>query len=202
MKNVLIYILVFCMLIPFNACKKGSDDPFISLRSRNQRLIGKWKIIESIRIKDRIEVYNYGLSGDNFTDKWNFKDNIGTLDRLYFHERDTLPFEGESSIEFNSDGTLLYKERYIVSTYEDDLTTDGNWTWRQTAKSKYSLEITDIPGLGFGNIFEGGILNLQRLSHGEITLESTTNHIYIDPKNNGDGTKIKKTVFYRLERVK
>ncbi|MEY5035195.1 MAG: hypothetical protein RLZZ110_212 [Bacteroidota bacterium] len=202
MKNVLLSILVFCMLIPFNACKKGDDDPFISLRSRNQRLIGKWKIIESHRTKERIEVYNYGLSGDTFTDKSNFKDNKGTFAQLFYHEWISHSYEGEAIIEFKSDGTLLYKERYIVSTYGEDLTTDGNWTWRQTAKSKYSLEITDIPGLGFGEIFEGGILNLQRLSHGEITLESTTKHIIIDPKNNGDGTKINKTVFYRLERVK
>jgi len=43
MKNNFILLMVVLFATPlFNSCKKGSEDPFISLRSRASRLKGEW----------------------------------------------------------------------------------------------------------------------------------------------------------------
>lgn len=48
MKKILTYASLALILtgstLSFNSCKKGKDDPFLSFRSRNSRLIGKWKL--------------------------------------------------------------------------------------------------------------------------------------------------------------
>jgi len=63
------------------------------------------------------------------------------------------------------------------------------------------LEISDNQGIGLGTIFDGGILNLQRLSHNDITLESTTSSSGSNPTT-GETDKITTTTFCRLEREK
>jgi len=45
MKRVLIFLALCSTIgIVINSCKKGADDPFFSLRSRDTRLVGIWKI--------------------------------------------------------------------------------------------------------------------------------------------------------------
>jgi len=48
MKTKKYILLVMSIIFIFNSCKKGVDDPFISFRSRDNRLIGKWKLEEII----------------------------------------------------------------------------------------------------------------------------------------------------------
>jgi hypothetical protein len=45
MKKVIYYIVLSMVIsIVMPACKKGEDDPFISLRSRKSRVAGEWKV--------------------------------------------------------------------------------------------------------------------------------------------------------------
>lgn len=41
-------ILAFCAIfaLPFQSCKKGEDDPFLSFRSRKARVVGEWTVKE------------------------------------------------------------------------------------------------------------------------------------------------------------
>ncbi len=51
-RKILIAILLLGMIVP--ACKKGDEDPFLSLRTRKNRLTGDWKV-------EQYEKYsNYG----------------------------------------------------------------------------------------------------------------------------------------------
>jgi hypothetical protein len=44
-KNFVFVVLVlFGTILSFNSCKKGENDPFLSLSSRKARLIGEWKL--------------------------------------------------------------------------------------------------------------------------------------------------------------
>ncbi|HBS85416.1 MAG: hypothetical protein A2W91_16540 [Bacteroidetes bacterium GWF2_38_335] len=48
MKKILTYILVAMIIAPvLNSCKKGEDDPFLSLKSRDGRLEGEW-VLKSV----------------------------------------------------------------------------------------------------------------------------------------------------------
>lgn len=186
--------------MPTTGCKKGSDDPAISFRSRNQRLVGKWKIIESN--KSRVRTFLYPGTVDTATTRYAFIDSKGTVSVLMSGQPSNITaFEGSASIEFKADGTLTYTERHNASMDWIERIADGYWTWRKTAKSKYTLEISDNQGIGLGTIFDGGILNLQRLSHNDITLESTTSSSGSNPTT-GETDKITTTTFCRLEREK
>jgi len=52
---ILITIVVTQCL--FNSCRKGEEDPFLSLRSRDKRLIGKWELVEEKH--DTIKTINH-----------------------------------------------------------------------------------------------------------------------------------------------
>jgi len=200
MKNTWPLILIALFLMPTTGCKKGSDDPAISFRSRNQRLVGKWNIIESN--KSRVRTFLYPGTVDTATTRYAFNDSKGTVAVLMSGQPSNITaFEGSASIEFKADGTLTYTERQNASMEWIERVTDGYWTWRKTAKSKYTLEISDNQGIGLGTIFDGGILNLQRLSHNDITLEFTTSSSGSNPTT-GETDKITTTTFCRLEREK
>lgn len=44
MKKLLISALILMLVVPFSGCKKGEEDPGISLRSRDSRVEGTWKL--------------------------------------------------------------------------------------------------------------------------------------------------------------
>ncbi len=45
MKNILIAFAASALVMPlFNGCKKGENDPAISLKSRTSRVTGEWKV--------------------------------------------------------------------------------------------------------------------------------------------------------------
>ncbi|NSW46420.1 MAG: hypothetical protein HPY79_11460 [Bacteroidales bacterium] len=60
-KLVSIFSLFLVMAFIYSGCRKGEEDPWLSLRSRNQRLIGKWKLVEEkkIDIDEKNYYYNY-----------------------------------------------------------------------------------------------------------------------------------------------
>ncbi|MBD78400.1 MAG: hypothetical protein CL840_05740 [Crocinitomicaceae bacterium] len=56
MKNLLLILAVVAAL---SACKKGENDPFISLKTRKGRLSGDWKVTHAVySINDTVWTYN------------------------------------------------------------------------------------------------------------------------------------------------
>lgn len=112
MKKVKIALLVlFATVFILPACKKGPDDPFLSLRSRRDRLCsGKW----SLSSGTKIDSYVGGI-----TTTYTYNGTLCTESGTYFN------------------GTYSYTETYAFSkngTYEYDLnngnisiTNKGNW---------------------------------------------------------------------------
>ena len=116
----------------FNSCRKGEDDPWISLRSRNNRVIGKWKL----------EEYTYKKE---YTSKYSYNNNVN--DNKTSVTRDTLitnTFQSEILTEntVNSySNKWNYKEYDSNSNsflpYENTDCNNGNYT----KKYKYSIEL-------------------------------------------------------------
>jgi hypothetical protein len=65
MKRVLLVLLIAIIAIPtFQSCKKGENDPAISLRSRKARLVGEWKLSQgTVEKKIGSNVLNYAFDG-------------------------------------------------------------------------------------------------------------------------------------------
>jgi len=65
MKRVLLVLLVALIAIPtFQSCKKGADDPAISLKSRKARLVGEWDLSKGTLTKNN----NGTLSTETYTE--------------------------------------------------------------------------------------------------------------------------------------
>lgn len=45
-KTFFLLALSLFLILPFQSCKKGEDDPFISFRSRKARVVGEWTVKE------------------------------------------------------------------------------------------------------------------------------------------------------------
>lgn len=104
----------------FTSCRKGEDDPFLSFRSRNARLSGKWELVESSK--------RYEQREDLKIIATTFKLNGGTMEVIQSQlGRPNLigEFDYSERIEFDKDGTYDHEikeegERYINR---------GNWMW-------------------------------------------------------------------------
>lgn len=62
MKKTISIIILSVLVIPFiiTSCKKGENDPFLSLKSRNARLVGEWKVAESTITSNSSDSYDGG----------------------------------------------------------------------------------------------------------------------------------------------
>lgn len=202
MKHTWLLLLIALLLMPTTGCKKGSDDPVISFRSRNQRLVGKWKIVECNISETEIVILPGGFSADTSVTITTFKDNKAIRTIIWRNNpASQIPFEGLANIEFKSDGTLNYTERSNFTSYWNESTTSGFWSWQKTAKRKYTIDISDFQNKGLGVIFVGGIFKIKQLSSNQITLESS-NDDFISYPDSRESKQFSTTTFCQLEREK
>jgi hypothetical protein len=202
MKNTWLLILIALILMPISACKKGSDDPAISFRSRNQRLIGKWKIVECNISETEFVMLPGGFSCDTSITTTTFKDNKAIRSISWRNNPATIiPFEAFANIEFKSDGTLNYTEGSHLTVYWVEHAVSGFWSWQNTAKRKYTIEISAFNDKGLGDVFVEGIFKIKQLSYDQITLESS-NKLFFDYPDSRESSHFTTTTFCRLEREK
>jgi len=63
-KIMILSMLLIGATVILNSCKKGEDDPFITLHSRKARLTGEWKLTEmSLAITNRQDNGSSTVSG-------------------------------------------------------------------------------------------------------------------------------------------
>jgi hypothetical protein len=140
-------LLVSASLL-FTGCKKGEDDPFISLSSRDARITAKWKLT-------KIEGTNTNtFAGVSYTSTTNYNGTLLTT---------TSSSGGVNSSSYTLEMEIL-KGGEMTSTETEDgdiLTEKGVWFWTNNTSNK--------TGLYLGGIDEG-IFNVQGLSSKELVL--------------------------------
>lgn len=113
MKNKLIYIAftltVIALVSSLSGCKKGDNDPFLSLRSRKARITGEWKL------KEGVVTYDSNFGGSLISETTAYTETTITTNGASDSYGETLTI--------NKDGT------YTMSIIEggDDLTVSGVW---------------------------------------------------------------------------
>lgn len=113
LKIMLLVLIGLAMIAPMNSCKKGADDPLISLKSRKARLAGEWKVTSWS------ETYTSGTS----TTTYNYAD--GTITYNSGTVTQTGTFTWDWTIE--KDGTYNYKRSTTWSGVTNSYEEDGNW---------------------------------------------------------------------------
>jgi len=106
MRNKSTYLFLLIVVILFNGCKRGEDDPFISFRSRKARVTGKWKMtsIKRTSIRDyTTEIFTGNGSTYTRTEQNSNGSNFST--GIYTYEI-TFKKDGSYTAQINRDGNI------------------------------------------------------------------------------------------------
>jgi hypothetical protein len=142
MKNVLITLIALVCLTIIPSCKKGENDPFISFRSRDARITGKWKVVNLELIENNNGSINTSiLNGSILTETSNGS---------------STSYSYSANWEILADG--VFKYTYIT----DGELSSGSYTWHwlddNQTKSKIILN-------------GGGVYVVDRLTNNELVLK-------------------------------
>ncbi|HLP39836.1 hypothetical protein [Lacibacter sp.] len=125
--------LLFSIVVFLDSCfKKGEDDPFVSLRTRKDRVAGKWRVTSI----NKVDSSSYGDGSQ--VNKWFYKLNGGEYIDSY-----TFVFNNQvREIRVKKGKRTLYYEfdknrNYRMYDYTDDDTTIIKGKWGFNDKSEY-----------------------------------------------------------------
>ncbi len=110
----------FALVIAFSGCKKGEDDPFLSLRSRTARLAGEWKLSSAdLSVTSGSSTYHYVYNG-----------SILTITNTYSGHSSTDTYSYTESFTIDKDGT--YSKSYTAGG--ETGSQNGVWIWVEDNK--------------------------------------------------------------------
>jgi len=159
MKKFITLLLISSIVvaIPFiEGCKKGAEDPFISLLSRDARLKGTWKLISRSNTTITTTVTNTtnDVNSDNYTstsvetDRETYSGNTLTMRNNYTVSESSFSFaqwDGDSwdvtVIENEDESGTDYNYSYTVEiTIEKDNTYTATFTKTHISTTTYNLD--------------------------------------------------------------
>lgn len=176
--SLLSTILLASIAISFQSCKRGENDPFISFKSRTERLAGEWKLTA----KQGTDVTNFIFpSSDSLISKtsvYSFTGNTGT-EQVTYSSNSTIPviknFQYTFKINFDKKGDYKYDAVFYRPINGTDFLTQiyngsGNWSWLDKGKEKVAINLFN----------EGVIAGLDTLDAQTSMPYEVTNEYYID----------------------
>lgn len=116
-------------VVTFDSCRKGAEDPAISLRSRKARLVGDWKLTAGNDTSSNNSNTSYTTySETNVT--YTYGSGNATTD-LY-----------EETMTFNGDGTFVMytKTTNTSGNTTDETTTKGTWDFNSGVGDETKME--------------------------------------------------------------
>ncbi len=182
MKKTISFLTLSAIVIAlvFTGCKKGENDPFLSLKSRTGRLAQEWKLssedyttVSKTGSVTTTEHYTYDGSIETITTTYTLSGNSSTSTATKTYSKETT---------FDKDGT--YKETEINDG--DATTTEGTWMWvkknkdnglkNQEAIVMFITKQTDSNGDtetydGKSNIALNGIVVFDKLASDEVIMK-------------------------------
>ncbi|HBF88140.1 MAG TPA: hypothetical protein DDX39_05810 [Bacteroidales bacterium] len=121
MKRIYLIITASIVILLLVDCKKGENDPFISLISRTSRLKGEWELVEVSENRDITYLgdhlyIEYSYSNSYITEKYtsSWSNDVETYQTKY-----------NLSIVFEDDGLYNLSEEIEDTLY----TIEGGWMW-------------------------------------------------------------------------
>jgi hypothetical protein len=135
-------LLLLTAVVTLQGCKKGENDPFLSLRSRDARITGEWELMKmetSIRIKYTSEsssaseiIETTSFNGTHLTFTGKVYHMSGPVDTTY-----TNSYNYVLVIEKDGNLTTTTIEKGNTSEYS------GNWWWLNGKKKKTRIAFKD-----------------------------------------------------------
>lgn len=187
-RSVFNLLALLCMpaILTISACKRGEDDPFLSLKTRDGRIIGEWKV-ESIETKEEInnttnsDVVNTTVEV-KFTNEGDMTRDSTIVTNNSSYKRTYTLKTPSITLNIMKNGVLEAIEQYgdltvtgtnitgAITTIQDTKNTiKGYWKWGTDDKSKTSISL----GTGRVGLLLGGTSNtyrIQQLKSKEVVL--------------------------------
>lgn len=130
MKHSTVYLVI---IVVFLGCKKGEEDPFISLKSRNGRITGSWVLIEENYTNESTS--SLGTSTETRTFDGTTRTYQGTLGGVPY----SLSFAYSRKITIEKEGTYFEE----IMEDGDTETKTGYWWWLKNGKKKTRIALDD-----------------------------------------------------------
>lgn len=185
MKIKILLIQVSILIMSLASCKKGSLDPFLSLRTRDSRIVGSWKFIEYNCVYTNSDS-RFGGTETNTT-MINLLNDTGQMTQYRNGIKTSYGYyKITSTLNIKKDGSFFYEELDNSNGANDTFYQTGSWTWQgkdsEKSRVKFSSESSSslIPNPTVGNnFFNGGSFYIKRLSHNSLILESKFEKNYL-----------------------
>lgn len=176
--SLLSTILLAAFAISFQSCKRGENDPFISFKSRTERLAGSWKLTA----KQGTDVTNFIYpSSDSLlsaTSVYSFNGSTG-IEQVTYSSNSSASvirnFQYTFKLDFDKKGDYKYDAVFYRPINGTDFLTQvyngtGNWNWLDKGKEKVAINLFN----------EGTIAGLDTLDAQTSMPYQITNEYYID----------------------
>ena len=142
MKNIVIVLISLVCLIVIPSCKKGDNDPFISLRSRDARITGKWKVVKFEEIDNNNgSIYTSILNGSILTETSN---------------------GSSSSYSYSFNWEILADGTYKYTRITDGELSSGSYSWHWVDDTQKKTKII---------LYGGGLFVVDRLTNNDLVLK-------------------------------
>lgn len=178
MKKLLIAVIV---LATFAGCKKGENDPFLSFRSRDARVVGEWKVSS----------YAYDEASVNGNNTTTVKVAYDGSNYSSTNSNANPPVDkGTYAIMFEmlKDGTLKYTQTRTEGNSSATTVQEGNWAWMDSRKNKSIINLSVSGDQINNNYIQGGTYIVDQLKNKEIVLTQAFSNSF--ESSGAAGTKI------------
>jgi hypothetical protein len=173
-KNTLSKILLIAIVFGFfSQCKKGKDDPFISLRTRKDRMAGEWTL-KSGTFDSKYTSTNYSSSTYvSFTSSTYNLTNSSTNNNITITNTETGTYSYKLLIE--KDG--FFRMTQVVDG--DLIITSGNWNFTAGIgdlknKEQIVLNVTSESDPSGSTVYQGNrtnyTFNIRELRHKKLVI--------------------------------
>lgn len=142
--SIIIFIGLFA-IVGTSSCKKGDNDPFLSLKSRNARITGVWELTNSDYESKTEQTYSDGCRetykrDDSFdgTVVTQYSSSSYSCYGGYFSEGTETTIYSRT-LEIMKDG----KYKISITTDNDVYESTGDWWWINSKKKKVRIAFDD-----------------------------------------------------------
>jgi hypothetical protein len=167
MKKIL-FLITFISITLLNSCKKGENDPFFSIYSRNNRISNNWKLTD-------IEG-TYTTPNGPVNEAFSYNEKkliISNLDGSVIRE---LSYTLEMTIE--KKGNYSYYEIYVnTDNIKIENIGSGTWKWIKIDKKKDAIQFEDYNSylLDYYNKKSSRVYTIDRLAKNELIIKEKYN---------------------------
>ncbi len=194
-KAIYLSLTLFAAVATMQSCKKGENDPFLSLKSRKARLAGEWTLTASER-KSTSTSTNYSSTTTS-----TYNGSTETSSTTIVNNGSSLTTTGTStytvSLVIEKDGTYKHTRTEDGET----VTTEGTWIFLKRSKedelkNKEAImltvkSITDSNGTITSTDINGEVISIDQLKNKEMVWVSE----YSYSNSSGSDSETEKSTF-------